>query len=596
MTEGPDDEVPARIEAGLGDRLAIVGTRSASTPDDFLALLEANGAPVTGPADGFGSTGVRFSGTASPIDRGVDVAFRPGGGLVVYAATGPASAGEAVLRAFNADGSVNTAFGSAGEVVVGNTQMVPGGLIVHGGRLWVSGTTGTDTDAFVARVNADGTGLQVRRFDMRPSFLPASQAVQSRGRDLVVAPGAPDTLVAVGAVDYTYQGQSFTNWAAAAFNGLDDDLASAGFGDLAITRTWSGELLSVAAGPAGSVIVAGTHFENSNYNFGNARLLIDVDRVCDLAVTAGEPGEIVFQGSRPAALTVRVQSVGTRSCAGTVRLSPPYGMSPVATGAVAPGGTFTAAALPVTYHGAPRADDVLEISLAAPADANPDNDRAVAHVVFNYCDLAVRPVGRPGAIPTEGTRRFEVSLRNEGTVACHVRVGSKPAYELARGRAASDFVAVSAPPGARPGQRVAVVLRASATGDANPFNNAVTVSPRVVRVSDSDVRSWGARRFAGTARLRPARMHVAVLRERGRRCAWLRSQDGAFTDARRGSDDDCGSPRWLLADGTTSWRLVLRRALPPGRYVVYSRATSGEGFREARFSAADRNRIAFRVG
>jgi hypothetical protein len=332
--------------------------------------------------------------------------------------------------------------------------------------------------------------------------------------------------------------------------------------------------------------------------------LIDSDKECDLAVTAGEPGEIVFQGSRPAALPVRVQNVGSRPCAGTVSVPPPYGMTPLATGAVAPGATFTAA-VPVTYHGPRRAEDVLQIALDAPADANTENNRALAHVVFSYCDLAVRRVGRAGAIPTEGRRRFELSLRNLGTATCRVRVGSSAPYPLARGRSASDAVAVAAPGGARPGARVPVALRASATDDVDPSNNVVTVRPTVVQVGDSDIRSWSARRVSGTAhrgvgglpasRLRPARVHVAVLRERGVGCSWLSSPAGGFTRARRGPDRDCGGPRWLRAEGTTSWRFALRRALPPGRYVVYSRATSRAGFRETRFSAGDRNKVAVRV-
>lgn len=612
LETGTNNDVPTRIEPGPGGRLAIAGSRSDGTRDDvFVALLEENGSPVTGPAGGFGATGVRFTPTPSLADSGVDIAFRPGGGLVAWAFEDPpgtANDAAGVLRGFNSDGTVDTAFGTGGQLVVGNTDTVPGGLIVHGGRLWVSGSTevGSDTDAFVARANADGTGLQVRRFDMRGRFVPAGQAVVSEAHDLAVVPGAPETLVAVGSVSYFIDASGpFVDWAAAAFNGLEGNLDNAGFGDVVLQAPGSGELLSVAAGSQGWLAVAGTHLDSDN-NFGNARLLIDAEKACDLAVTAGEPGEIVFQGSSPAALTVRVQNVGLRPCAGTLSLPPPYGMTPVGTGVVAPGATFTAAGLPITYHGPRRADDVLQIALDAPADANTANNRGLTHVVFSYCDLAVERVGAAGAIPTEGARRFELALRNKGTATCQVRVGSKPPYQLPRGRPASDAVAVAAPAGARPGTRAAVVLRASAPDDVDAANNAVTVSPEVVGVGDSDLRSWGARRFAGTARrgagdlaasrLRPARVDVAVLREGGRRCSWLSSAHGTFAHAPRDRDGDCRRPRWLRADGTTSWRLALRRSLAPGSYVVYSRTTIRAGFPEARFSAKDRNRIRFTIG
>jgi hypothetical protein len=86
-------------------------------------------------------------------------------------------------------------------------------------------------------------------------------------------------------------------------------------------------------------------------------------------------------------------------------------------------------------------------------------------------------------------------------------------------------------------------------------------------------------------------VHVAIQRG-GKRCSWLASKRGTFTRAKPA----CGRPRWLRAEGATHWRFALRRSLAPGHYVVFSRATIGAGFPEARFSSKDRNRIAFDVG
>jgi hypothetical protein len=154
---------------------------------------------------------------------------------------------------------------------------------------------------------------------------------------------------------------------------------------------------------------------------------------------------------------------------------------------------------------------------------------------------------------------------------------------------------------------VRVVLRASAAGDVEPRNNAITRSARVVGVGDSNLGAWGAGGFSGRAtagtakgiaarKLRPARVHVALLRKGGKTCGWLKSARGDFTRRKAGKQGRCGDPPWLRAEGTRSWRFRLRRSLSPGSYVVHSRTTIGAGFPEARFSAKDRNKVEFRVG
>jgi hypothetical protein len=148
-----------------------------------------------------------------------------------------------------------------------------------------------------------------------------------------------------------------------------------------------------------------------------------------------------------------------------------------------------------------------------------------------------------------------------------------------------------------------VILRANAVEDVQPANNTETVQPSVVKVGDSTIRRKDRRGFSGTARrgagalsarrLRVHHVDVALLREGGNGCSWLRSVSGAFT---RRSAGACRARRWLRADGTGHWRFKLKGSLPAGHYVVYSRATIRAGFREARFSAKDRNRMAFEVG
>jgi len=199
-----------------------------------------------------------------------------------------------------------------------------------------------------------------------------------------------------------------------------------------------------------------------------------------------------------------------------------------------------------------------------------------------------------------------VSLRNSGTIACRVRIASKPQYPLGAGQSVADRVPVAAPPGARPGMTVAVRLHAAAAGDVDAANDAATVQAAVVGVGDSAIGAHGARRFAGTARrgsgalerklLRPSRVDVSLLRKGTERCAWLRSASGRFRAGTPRAGGGCTGRRWVRAKGTRDWRLRLAKRLAPGRYVLFSRTRIAAGFVEARFSAADGNRVEFRVG
>jgi hypothetical protein len=618
---GPSSDVPARIVAGPGGRLGIIGSRSDGSRDDvFVSLREADGSPVTT----FGVNGVKFinrgggTGADTLIDRGVDLEFRPGGGVLALMLVATKSASPfdftSVLHAFTATGADDPSFSDDGDMTlaVGTPETVPGGLVEYGGRYYVAGYTrvGADTDAYLVRVNANGSGFESRLFDMRGRVVAPDQPVVSRAIDLAVVPGAPTTLVAAGSIDWgSDTGATATDWAAAAFNNFEGPLASAGFGDIVMQAPGQGGLLSVAAGPGGWAAVAGTHVDNSiaDNSFGNARLLIDADKRCDLAMAVAEPAEVTFFGRAASALTSTVTNVGSRACGGTVSVAAPYRMATQATGNLAPGASFTAARVPLAYDGLLKPEDAVRVTVSSAADTNAANNVAAAHVVFRYCDLAVTPVGRSGLIPTEGARKFPVTLRNEGTTECRVKLGRRPSYELDGGKSVSDRAPASAPAGAEPGSRVGVLVSVPADGDVDPADNAAARNPLVVRVGDSDIRRAGARRFAGSAsrgkgegasrrQLRARKVHVAVMRVGDERCGWLKGDSGRFTSRPAGEDGGCGARRWVRADGVRHWRLRLDDALDSGDYVVYSRTTIGAGFPEARFSRADGNRVRFHVG
>jgi hypothetical protein len=626
------EDTPAKMVADAAGRLAIAGwAKDANGKENtFVSMREADGSPVTafgqsGPSDLDGLRTFDRAGNALN-DRGTDIAFRPGGGGVLVLLQVATSADTAVnnyvaaLQALTATGSDDPAFSDDGYLVlpVGDPATAPtnGGLLLYGGRWWTTGGTkvGTDTDAFLARLELDGTGLQFRRFDMRGGRIAANEPVISNGIDLAVLPGEPDTLVVVGSITY----QSRPYFAAAAFNNLGAAVAQMGFDDMLIVlgENEHGPLLGVAPGngwlaAAGSIV----NFSNFDTSFGTTKLLIDADKRCDLAVDVVEPLEVTFDGNNPASVNVRVTNAGSRVCAGRISVPAPYRLrlgalsGGLPTGPLFPRASVTTGLAELTYDGPRRRDDVLRVQVQASADVNAENNTSLVGVVFSYCDVNLSRAGGSGLVPNEGSRSFEFSIRNEGTKPCrrtHLSVGSgvRPrrgteSFTLQGGRSASEEIAAVPAGPRRVGRRARMVFRAAAESDVEKANDSAVVSPLIVGVGDTNARRPSrARRFSGRAkggrgpvsrrRLRVTRVHVAV-RRLGPGCRWLASRSGRLRKGR------CSRPVWVRAAGTRRWRLGLSRSLPRGRYELRSRATIAAGFREASFSARDRNRIVFRV-
>ena len=106
-------------------------------------------------------------------------------------------------------------------------------------------------------------------------------------------------------------------------------------------------------------------------------------------------------------------------------------------------------------------------------------------------------------------------------------------------------------------------------GPGGPGPGGTTYVPKSAISSPTGPRR--ARRLKaikGTA-VDAARVHVAVTRT-GRRCK-------ALTKSGKLKRRACARPRWIAAKGTATWKLKLERRLPPGRYVIRSRATAPDG-------------------
>ena len=255
---------------------------------------------------------------------------------------------------------------------------------------------------------------------------------------------------------------------------------------------------------------------------------------------------------------------------------------------------------------------MAKFSVSIPGDGDTTNDVRGLRVVFSFCDLALSAVEKPSTVPSEGTRRVEVGLKNVGTTTCRkvqMKVvggsggGASAPYAIDRGRSVSDDVNLGVKSGTKVGRKVTLRVRAASfDDDVVPANDTIKLTARVVGVGDTRVSRTGASQVSGSATggkaptkadrtgVKLAKVEVAI-RKLGSGCRWLAGKHAHFTNRKTKS---CTPSGWQAASGTHSWRLSMR-SLPAGRYEVYTRAVTKNGFREARFAAADRNRVTFRV-
>jgi hypothetical protein len=600
ITVGTGDAVPARMALDEAGRIAIAGyTDTVGGKDAFVSVHQSDGTPLgLGEVGGLGD------------QRGVDVAWRPAGPVVLVQ-----NGGKAQLHAFDANGAPDAAFAANVPDTIGTEA---GGLIAYGGRLWATGATdaGGDTDALVARVNAEGSGLQSRKFDMRGTAFPGGQQVSSRGLDLDVVRGEPDTLVVVGSAL-----TDRPKWGAAAFNGLDGDLAAMQAADAVLhVDGGEGKAVAVAAGANGVAALAGTvELDSGNSSIGMARLLVDAEKQCDLALSIPRPLELVLRGSGPSAVTLVARNGGKRACGGSISVPAPYSMSPATleTGKLAPGQSVTLGAS-VSRPAPFPVEDTLAFTLNSPTDVAQGDNVARVHVAFMFCDLRLVATGAPRFIGTEGTRLFGFSVRNAGTETCRATSigvtgqgartgGGAERYTVPAGQSVTDELRVRLRRrGARPGQRALIAFTAQDAAELLPGDDVVAHGPMVVRPGDSRARRpTGGRRFSGTAEngrargvrkrmLRLDRVEIAV-RKAGKGCLWLSSRAGDLRRVTPGRGGACDEPVWVRAKGNSDWSLRLRRKLPKGRYTLFTRAVTRNGVAEGDFGFRDGNMRRFRL-
>jgi hypothetical protein len=613
------DDFPTRMAIADDGRIAVTGWTELLDEEPFVAVREADGAPA-----GFGDAGAVI---LNELDdqRGVDVAWHARGPVALIE-EGDGDA--AKLRALEDDGDDDVLFSDDGELTLapGGHAADPGGLTAYGGMFWMTGSvevvTG-DQDAFVARVDSAGSGLQSRLFDMRGTVFPANQQVSSHGQDLDVALGEPDTLVIGGSV-VTDRG---TEIGAAAFNGLAGALSAMQTGDAVIAVPGQGLAEGVAAGANGVVALAGTLTDfsletgsgSNDTSIGMARLLVDAEKQCDLSLAIAAPLELVLRENAPAGVSLVARNGGQRACGGSISVPAPYSMAPgtLETGKLQPGQSVTLGAIigrPAPFP----VDDTLAFTLSSPTDVAQGDNVAQLHVAFMFCDLRLVAAETPRFIGTEGTRLFGFSVRNAGTETCRAtsigvaglgaRAGGRAErYTVPAGQSVTDELQVRLRRrGARVGSRALIAFTARDAAELLPGDNSVARQPMVVRPGDTRARRpEGGRRFRGTAEngrargvrkrmLRLAHVEIAVLKA-GKGCRWLSSRAGDLRRVRAGRGGACDEKVWVRATGTGDWRLRLRRKLPDGRYTMFSRAVTRNGVAEGEFTFGDGNKRRFRL-
>jgi hypothetical protein len=121
----------------------------------------------------------------------------------------------------------------------------------------------------------------------------------------------------------------------------------------------------------------------------------------------------------------------------------------------------------------------------------------------------------------------------------------------------------------------------------------------------SKVKAKKLKSFHGTASDKDgvARVQIALVGFKGgahvaakkRGACLLLQSNGRLKSSKADSKNRCTKRKWLAAKGTTSWTFKLKKKLPKGSYVLFSRAIDTKAKLESHFSGKRGNRVAFKV-
>ncbi|MEW5879761.1 MAG: hypothetical protein AB1761_04885 [Pseudomonadota bacterium] len=256
-----------RIRASGGSLASACGSHCT----DFNLYVAARG--DLDPA--FGNGGKVLTAIGGSEDFAFALALAPDGKIVVAGTSYNGTNDDFALARYNADGSLDTTFGSGGKVVtaIGGSDEAYALALAPGGKIVVAGTAWSITGRYVAlaRYNADGT--------LDSTFGSGGKVVTAIGIGSANAAAhavalAPDGRIVVAG--FSHNGTNY-DFALARYN-TDGTLdASFGSGGKVLTAIGSGNdyAYALALAPDGKIVVAGTSHNGTSHDFALARYNAD---------------------------------------------------------------------------------------------------------------------------------------------------------------------------------------------------------------------------------------------------------------------------------------------------------------------------------
>lgn len=316
---GSSDSAQALALQGDG-RIVVAGyTGSGRLADFALARYEANGSPDTG----FGTAGVATTDFGGSTDRAYAVLIQDDGKIVVAGHAAIANQNDYAVARYTSAGAPDPGFGSGGRVttnVGGVTDLAYAAALQPDGRIVVAGRAGTsgsaDPDVGLVRYEPDG--------DLDPGFGNGGVAL----RDVGGSGWDEATALAVqedGRIVVAVAGSG--DFAVARFEADGRSLDPAfGTGGLVTTPIGAGtdHARAVAVQADGRIVVAGQASSATVSDFGIARYEADGD--LDAGFGSGGLVTVDFFGSTDGAEAVLIQPDGRIVVGGVARNGTSFGL------------------------------------------------------------------------------------------------------------------------------------------------------------------------------------------------------------------------------------------------------------------------------
>jgi uncharacterized delta-60 repeat protein len=501
-------------------KIVVAGRASIGGSEDFaLARYTANGTLDTS----FGTGGVVTTPIGSGNDQGRSVALQSDGKIVVAGHARVGSTDDIALVRYNLDGTLDNSFGAGGKVTtpVGSSADIGTSLVLQNdGKIVVAGyaRVGSTDDFALVRYNADGT--------LDSTFGTAGKVTTpiGAGQDQAnsVALQSDSKIVVAGIAS----NGSNNDFALVCYN-LDGTLDSSfGTGGKVTTPVGSSNDYgySVAVKPDGRIVLAGSSHNGSNLDFallqyggtavvtapeialsGNSANINNGDSIPDIADHTDFGITTVIGGTMTRTFTIANSGGAALNLAGIplVALSGSSAFSvttqPTSSSVVASGGTVT---FSITYDPSAVGTHTATVSIAnddsdenpfsftimgavAPEIALSGNGVNIAHGDITPGTMDHTDFG--SVLATGGPVQRTFTIINNGTAILNLtstpRVGlsGSSAFSVAAqpasatitdGGGTSDFT-ISFDP-AIPGAHAATVSIANNDSDENPFTFAIT--------------------------------------------------------------------------------------------------------------------------